>query len=225
MSNKPLIEINNLSVNYGQTVALQNVSLTIAEHDYIGVIGPNGGGKTTLVKAILGLTEPTQGTITYRLPDGSETHDMKIGYLPQYLAFDFRFPITVREVVSAGLLGGKGLTGHLNRDERQQVSNIIKRMDLDQLAERSLAELSGGQRQHALMARALVGEPRLLILDEPTTYIDPDSQQQMYTMLRNLWDHSDCAILLVTHDVSAIRQQARRIIHVNRNLTEQPIEL
>ena len=220
MEGKPLIKLSNLTVSYDGTIALQNATLTIYERDFLGVIGPNGGGKTTLVKALLGLLRPQNGTITYYRADGQPVPTLNIGYLPQYSSFDFRFPITVREVVSAGLLTGKSLFYRPSRTDRQQVDHILSLMELDTLANHSIAELSGGQRQRVLMARALIGSPQLLILDEPSTYIDTDSQEQLYRMLRTI--NETCAVLLVSHDMGAVFQTVRNIACVNRTLHYHP---
>lgn len=217
---KPLINIANISVSYGTTPALQDVTLTVYEHDFLGVIGPNGGGKTTLVKAILGLVPLQSGTITYYDTNGQHTAKLNIGYLPQYSSFDFRFPITVSEVVSAGLLSGKSIFYHPSRTQRQQVDQILSLMEISELADRSIGELSGGQRQRVLMARALIGQPRLLILDEPSTYIDTDSQEQLYRLLHTISEK--CAILLVSHDIGAVFQAVRNIACVNRTLHYHP---
>ena len=154
--------------------------------------------------------------------DGQPVPALNIGYLPQYSSFDFRFPITVREVVSAGLLTGKSLFYRPSQTDQRQVDHILSLMELDALADHSIAELSGGQRQRVLMARALIGTPQLLILDEPSTYIDTDSQEQLYRMLRTI--NETCAVLLVSHDMGAVFQTVRNIACVNRTLHYHPAE-
>lgn len=213
-NSRPLICIDRLTVCYDNHEALHEATLTIGERDFLGIIGPNGGGKTTLIKAMLGLLPHMSGTITYFDHNGQPTDHIDIGYLPQYTSFDARFPITVSEVVCAGLLKGKSLFYHLSRADRQKIDATLQLLELDDLARRPIATLSGGQRQRVLMARALVGEPQLLILDEPSTYIDADSQQQLYRLLRKINDH--CAIVLVSHDTEAVFHIARNVVRVNR---------
>ena len=201
---------------YDNTVALQDVTLTIYDHDFLGVIGPNGGGKTTLMKLILGIMQPQHGTVTYYDTEGKPTHKIPIGYLPQYTSFDFRFPITVEEVVMAGMLAGKSMTYHFTAADRQRTQEVLELLEIDTLARRSIGELSGGQRQRVLMARALTTQPRLLVLDEPSTYIDRNSENHMYSLLQTL--NKECAIVLVSHDTGAVKEIVRRIAYVNKNL-------
>lgn len=217
---RPLIHVDRLTVCYDDHEVLHEVTLTIRKRDFLGVIGPNGGGKTTLIKAILGLVKPLSGTITYFDDNGQPADDLNIGYLPQYSSFDARFPITVREVVSAGLLTGKSPFRHLSRADHESIAEILRLLELGDLADRSIATLSGGQRQRVLMARALIGQPRLLILDEPSTYIDADSAEQLYRLLRQINEH--CAIILVSHDMEAVFHVARSVVRVNRTLHFRP---
>lgn len=217
-NSKPLVRIENLSVCYDGHEALHEATLTVYERDFLGIIGPNGGGKTTLIKAILGLIKPRGGSITYFDSNFQPADSLKIGYLPQYSAFDVRFPITVEEVVSAGLLAGKSLFHRFSRAERRALSDILEMLELAPLAQRSISALSGGQRQRVLMARALIGQPQLLILDEPSTYIDIDSQHQLYQLLHTINEH--CAIILVSHDIEAVQQTARNVVRVNRTVSD-----
>ncbi len=220
MNNKPLIHIEGATVAYDNTVALQDVTLTIYDHDFLGVIGPNGGGKTTLVKLILGIMQPQQGTVTYYDTDGQPTQKISIGYLPQYTSFDFRFPITVEEVVMAGMLAGKPMTYRFTAADRQHTKEVLQLLELDTLARRPIGELSGGQRQRVLMARALATQPRLLVLDEPSTYIDRNSENHMYSLLQSL--NKQCAIVLVSHDMGAVIQTVRNIACVNGTVHYHP---
>ncbi|MBO4730455.1 MAG: ABC transporter ATP-binding protein [Bacteroidaceae bacterium] len=220
MENNRLIHIEGASVAYDSTVALQDVTLTIYDHDFLGVIGPNGGGKTTLVKLILGIMQPQHGTVTYYDTNNQPTHKIPIGYLPQYTSFDFRFPITVEEVVMAGMLAGKSMTYRFTAADRQRTQEVLQLLELDSLARRPIGELSGGQRQRVLMARALTTQPRLLVLDEPSTYIDRNSENHIYSLLQSL--NEQCAIVLVSHDMGAVIQTVRNIACVNGTVHYHP---
>lgn len=217
---QPLIKITNLTVAYDNKVALQDADLTIVRNDFLGVIGPNGGGKTTLVKAILGLVDHQSGTIECFDANGQPTKGLNIGYLPQYLSFDFSFPITVREVVMSGFLVGRSMFHRFTPDERTRADEIMQMFDLTSLQKRTMGRLSGGQRQRVLMARAMVSRPQLLVLDEPSTYMDKESEGLMYDLLREINHH--CAIMLVSHDVGTIAREVRNIACVNRTLHYHP---
>lgn len=215
-----IIRIDHLSVAYDDNVALKDVSLSVYERDFLGIIGPNGGGKTTLVKAVLGLVSPTSGTITFTHPDGTRVEKPNIGYLPQYSSFDFRFPITVEEVVRTGFLTNRGLTAHITKAQKQTATEVMERMELMELRKRPIGNLSGGQRQRVLMARALVNKPSLLILDEPSTYIDQQSEERLYALLERI--NSQCAIMLVSHNLDAVSRIVKNIAVVNTTLTYNP---
>lgn len=208
-----LVEIRNLSAAYGRHTVLHDVNLTLREGDFLGIIGPNGGGKTTLVRCILGLLHPSAGTITYR-------PGLRMGYLPQYTTIDRRFPISVEQVVLSGLDGVRPLFGRYTATQRQAAQAVIQRMGLQGLASRPIGSLSGGQLQRALLGRALVSSPHLLILDEPATYIDQEHQSRLYRLLSEL--HHTCAIVLVSHDIGTVLQQVQSIACVNRTLHYHP---
>lgn len=218
----PLIKIKDLRVSYDGVVALEDVNLTILRNDFLGIIGPNGGGKTTLIKALLGLVTADKGSIEFFGSDGAAGGEVKIGYLPQYSSFDFSFPMTVRDVVMTGLLGGRGLFHRFTKDEKNRAQETMRLFEIDALSERGIGELSGGQRQRVLMARALVSRPQLLILDEPSTYIDKESEGKMYDILREV--NKQCAIVLVSHDVGTIVQEVRNVACVNHTLHYHPAE-
>lgn len=221
-NNGPLIEAHNLCVKYDDVMALENASLTVYANDFLGIIGPNGGGKTTLVKTLLGLLRPVAGEVCYFNSDGKRVSELRAGYLPQYSTFDFSFPITVSEVVRSGLLGGKGFFHRFSAEEKQRADETLRMLDIAHLANRSIGELSGGQRQRVLLGRALVSEPQVLFLDEPSTYVDKGSETQMYELLHNL--NSRCAIVLVSHDVGTVVQTVRNIACVNRTLHYHPAQ-
>lgn len=223
---QPIIRLENIAAAYDNKTVLTDVDLTVFDHDFLGVIGPNGGGKTTLVQIILGLKKPSRGRIAF-YRNGQSTEQLTIGYLPQYSEIDRRFPISVEEVVLSGLSSQKKLFSPFTATHRRQVSDTLDRMQLADLRQRAIGTLSGGQLQRVLLARAIVSRPEVLILDEPNTYIDRRFQEQMYQMLNDI--NRDCAIIIVSHDVGSILQNVKAIACVNRTLhyhpdTELPME-
>jgi zinc transport system ATP-binding protein len=193
---QPIIKLNNISAGYDGKLALQDVCLEVYPHDFLGIIGPNGGGKTTLVKVLLGLIKPEKGTIAY-YHEGKEVSELTMGYLPQYSNIDKDFPISVYEVVQSGLNRQKPFMRHYTREQRQQVADTIKQMELEDLKDCHIGALSGGQLQRVLLARAIVSKPEVLVLDEPNTYIDQYFKEQMYMMLDII--NMNCAIVMVSH--------------------------
>ena len=209
-----LIEIRNLSAAYDHRTVLHDVNLDVYQHDFLGIIGPNGGGKTTLIKCILGLIQPTGGTITF---NGGH---LTIGYLPQYNTIDRKFPISVEEVILSGLSSKKSLTSRFSSAQRDKVSRVISRMGLEGLEKRAIGQLSGGQLQRALLGRAIVSDPEVLILDEPSTYIDKRFEARLYELLAEI--NKECAIILVSHDIGTVLQQVKSIACVNETLHYHP---
>lgn len=215
MSNREaIISIRELGVRYDTTVALEHVSLDIYADDFLGVIGPNGGGKSSLVKAIMGIT-PHSGTIRYgeSLMRGGKPH---IGYMPQITSFDKAFPISVVEVVMSGLQRERGLWRRYGKVERQRALEILERASLRELEHRPIGELSGGQLQRVMLCRAIVSEPRLLILDEPTNFVDNRFENELYNLLHHLADNM--AIVVISHDIGTISSVVRNIVCVNRHV-------
>lgn len=208
-----LIKIQNLTVDYDTTRALENVNLTISGDDFIGVIGPNGGGKTTLVKTILGLIKPTTGTIFYA------NKRLEIGYLPQQKTIDERFAATVLDVVLSGLQG-KNLWRKPSKEEGLYALQLLENNGIAELSDRLIGELSGGQLQRTLLCRAIISQPKLLILDEPTTYVDQKFEQNFYDLLIEL--NKTMAVVIVSHDVGTICSYVRSIACVNRELHYHP---
>lgn len=208
-----LIKVDNLTVDYDSTRALSSVNLTINDRDFIGVIGPNGGGKTTLVKALLGVIKPTSGTITYGQINPT------IGYLPQQKTIDERFAATVLDVVHSGLQG-KNLWRRPSTNERAYALKLLADNGIADLHDRLIGELSGGQLQRVLLCRAIIARPALLILDEPTTYVDQKFKQGFYDLLVEL--NKEMAIVIVSHDVGTICAYVRSIACVNGALHYHP---
>lgn len=213
MSNKKdiLVGIRNLSVTYDRTDALSAVNLDIYENDFLGVIGPNGGGKTSLVKAILGAV-PYSGEITLSDKLRSGNH-FKIGYMPQISQFDMRFPISLKEVVLSGLQTEKGFFGRYRSEDKQRAEALMQQMGIAELASRPIGEVSGGQMQRALLCRAIIAEPKLLILDEPTNFVDNRFEYEFYNMVQTL--SKRMAIIIISHDLGTITSLVKSIICVN----------
>ena len=210
---KPIIEIKDLSAGYDGRNVLHDVNLTVYEQDFLGIIGPNGGGKTTLVKCILGLLKPNGGEITFHCKPS-------LGYLPQYSSIDRKFPISVEEVVLSGLSIQKSLISRFTPEQRVKGKEIIARMGLEGLERRSIGQLSGGQLQRALLGRAVISDPSVLILDEPSTYIDKRFEARLYELLAEI--NKTCAIILVSHDIGTVLQQVKSIACVNKTLDYHP---
>ena len=211
----PIIKIEHLAAGYEDKQVLQDVNLTVYKDDYLGIIGPNGGGKTTLMRLILGLKKPQDGSIKY-YKDGKEAKEITMGYLPQYNALDKQFPISVYEVVLSGLSKAKRIFARYSKAQHQQVKDTLKRMQLEDLKDRHIGALSGGQLQRVLLARAIVAKPDVVILDEPNTYIDRRFQKQMYEMLEQI--NQECAIIIVSHDIAEVLNNVKHIACVNHHL-------
>lgn len=208
--------LRGVSIGYDGKIVLPNVDFDVYSDDFLGVIGPNGGGKTTLVKAILG-TLPHSGEIRYS--DSLIVNGIRrIGYLPQQNLFDRSFPISVVEVVVSGLQGEKGLSKKYTKDDFEKARKLLELTGIVDLEKRPVGEISGGQMQRALLCRALISEPRLLILDEPATYVDNRFEGELYEILHQLNDHDHIAIMMVSHDVGTITSVVKSIVCVNRGV-------
>ena len=210
-----LVEIRSLSAGYGQNIVLRDVNLSIQPFDFVGVIGPNGGGKTTLLKALLGLLPPISGEINFS-ETMTEGNSHRIGYLPQINNIDRKFPVTVFDVVRSGLMSRKRLTGRYNSEENDRANDLMSEMGISGIRMKAIGELSGGQIQRALLCRALVNSPKLLILDEPNTYVDNRFERELYEKLKVL--NEKLAILLVSHDLGTISTYVKSYACVNGSL-------
>lgn len=211
-----LIDISNLCVGYdNKPDVLTEVNLTIYDDDFLGVIGPNGGGKTTLLKSILGLIKPQSGLVTY-FHNGQPTSQLNIGYLPQINQIDRKFPISVHDVIQSGLKPRKGLFSSYAAKEKQQVGIIAEQLGISHLLQRSIGVLSGGQLQRVLLGRAIVDNPQLLVLDEPSSYVDKLFEKNFYKLLADISQR--LAIVLVSHDVGTIIPLVKNIACVNQTL-------
>lgn len=208
MTADTLIKLEDVAMVWNHKYVLRDVNLCVNRGDFIAITGPNGGGKTTLLRIILRLLKPTEGRITY-----TDSSTLTIGYLPQKNAIDSSFPITVRDVIEMGITDYKLLT----RTERlSKIDNMLELMGLTTHAKASLGEISGGQLQRALLGRALIANPQLLVLDEPLSYVDYRFEQRIYEIIRQLTPQT--TIILVSHDVSTISSIATRHIIVNKSV-------
>lgn len=208
-----LLTIQDVSVSYGRAPVLSHVWLDVYTDDFLGIIGPNGGGKTTLVKAVMGLV-PYSGRIDFApgFFDGSRA----IGYMPQVNDFDRKFPITIRELVLSGLQSRRGFWGRYTRADRRQAAALLDFAGIAGFAGKTPDSLSGGQLQRALLCRAVISEPALLILDEPANFVDNRFEGELYAMLQRL--NERMAIIMVSHDVGTIAGVVKDIVCVNRTV-------
>jgi zinc transport system ATP-binding protein len=209
------VAIENLWVRLDGRTVLEDVNLEVKEGDFLGLIGPNGGGKTTLLKAILGLMKPSHGRVlVYGM--SPETARKRVGYLPQKSLFDKNFPITALEAVIMGRYGKRGLLGRYSPDDKDAALSALEAVGMEEHADREIGALSGGQQQRVFVARALVSEPDLLLLDEPATGIDSSRQREFYELLRDM--NEKMTIIMVSHDISAVSTYVKKIACVSRKL-------
>ena len=205
----PLLSIKNLTVGYGEKPILSGINLDVFKNDFIGIVGPNGGGKTTLLKAIVGLIKPVEGEIFFNTMN-------PIGYLPQMNQHDNRFPIPVNEVVLSGLFGEKGIFKRFTKADFEKAEYWLEFAGLKGFAKKKYGSLSGGERHRVLLCRALISDPDLLILDEPNTFVDNKFEGELYELLKQL--NETKAIMIVSHDLGTISTYVKSIACVNRDL-------
>jgi len=210
-----LIELENVTAGYGNKIVLKKISLTVFKDDFLGIIGPNGGGKTTLLKVILGLITPISGGIHFYDGDNVVSF-IKIGYLPQLNNIDKKFPISVKDVIVSGLASEKPTFRSLTDEQDQCVEKVINQMGLDGLSRRPIGELSGGQLQRVLLGRSIVSRPQILILDEPNSYVDKLFESHFYQLLEEI--NKESAIILVSHDIGTVLSMVKNIACVNETL-------
>jgi len=208
---RPLVvELRGVGFSYAGVPVLRDVDFELYEGDFVGIIGPNAGGKTTLLKLVLGLLEPDTGTIRVFGRSPREARGM-VGYVPQYARFDRSFPIRVRKAVAMGTLGRGG--GGADGDPEEAVRRALERVELEGVADRQIGQLSGGQLQRVLIARALVSNPRLLLLDEPTSSVDTRIGRSVHELLEEL--SAEITIVLVSHDIGVISRHVGTIACLN----------
>jgi zinc transport system ATP-binding protein len=213
--NRSIVEINDVDFAYNGEEVLQNVSLTINQKDFIAMIGPNGGGKTTLLKLMLGLLKPIKGNIRV-LGRSTQKASSFIGYVPQDVHLNQTFPITAIDIVLMGKLDPKKRWVRKSASNRQEAMAALERLEMSAHAEKKIGELSGGQRQRVFIARALVTQPRLLLLDEPTASIDTKGQADFFRLLKEL--NAEIAILVVSHDLLVVSRYVKSVACVNKEL-------
>ncbi len=194
---------------------MSSINFKVDKGDFIAITGPNGGGKTTLLRIILGLLKPTRGKVVFYKEGEEISRPQKIGYLPQKNTIDSHFPITVEEVVASGLLAEKDLS---KAEKRSLIADALNMAEMQNLSDRPIGRLSGGQLQRALFARAIVCRPELLVLDEPLSYIDKHFESKLYNIIERL--SLSTTILLVSHEITAIAAMANRHVVVDRTLKE-----
>ncbi len=216
----PIIELKAVNAGYESEIILKNVNFTINENDFIGVIGPNGGGKTTLVRVIIGLLKPLSGEVIYHQNTFGNGTQKLIGYLPQINKTDNKFPISVLNVVLSGLADRNNIFRRFVKAEVLKAHQILENMGIGHLSKKNIGELSGGQMQRVFLARAIISEPKLLILDEPNTFVDNKFESDLYKTLKSL--NEKMAILMVSHDVGTITYYIKTIACVNRELHYHP---
>jgi len=208
--NKIIAQLDHVSAGYNGDTVLKDVSISVRANDFIGVIGPNGGGKTTMIKVLLGVIQPFKGQVKF--PSGK----IKIGYLPQASQIDKSFPISVREVVESGLKPKNRWFPLLEKKQKEKVISLLNKTGLAEYIDSPIGSLSGGQLQRTLLCRAIINEPNLLVLDEPNTYVDKNFEGELYKWLQEL--NERMAIVLVSHDVGTISSMVKTIACVNGNL-------
>ncbi|MEI4770886.1 metal ABC transporter ATP-binding protein [Psychrobacillus sp. FJAT-51614] len=219
MSN-PLIQLQNVFYQYEQTEALKNISLKIEEGDFLAIIGPNGSGKSTLLKIILGLLKPTKGEVLlFGKPVPLFKEKELIGYVSQKSnAFNTGFPATVEEVVQSGLVKKAGIFRSYPKNTQSKVKEALTSVGMEKFSKKNIGDLSGGQQQRVFIARALVSDPKILILDEPTVGVDSKNVRSFYHMLSHLNREHQITIVLVTHDVDAVSKSISHVACLNQTI-------
>lgn len=217
----PIFDVKNLSFRVRGVSILSNISLEIFNGEYIAIIGPNGGGKTTLIRMLLGLENPSSGTVRLfgkKLGNFKQWH--KIGFVPQRASLvDANFPATVEDIVKMGRVAKRGIFAGFSKDDALKVEDAMKKMDILDLKEKMVGTLSGGQRQRVMIARALASSPEILILDEPNTGVDIVSQKRFYKLLSKLNKEENITIVFITHDIGVIADDIGRLFTINQKAT------
>jgi zinc transport system ATP-binding protein len=217
---EPIVEISGVDFAYGQRLVLKHISMTVARGDIVGVIGPNGGGKTTLVNLLLGLLTPTRGTVRIcgMTPNEAVRRGDVVGSLPQMPRTPSGFPISVRQLVRLGLVGKLGLLGKETADDLKHVEWLLEKVGIEELADVPIGSLSGGELQRVHIARALAARPHVLLLDEPTTGIDRAGQDQFIQFLSDLKHSLALTVILISHDLRTVAAVCDRLACLNVTL-------
>jgi len=225
------LEIDGISLALGETEVLKDVDLQLSKGDFLGIVGPNGGGKTTLLKVILGLLEPDRGEIRVLDKQPKRARD-RVSYVPQHTDFDSQFPINVWNVVLMGRVGKLGLRPFFSEEDEKIAHDALKKVEMEDYKERQISELSGGEQQRVLLARALTTQPDILLLDEPTASVDERIKNSIYELLRDMNEKDGTTIVLVSHDVGILSSYVEKIgclngeliYHGDSELTHEMIE-
>lgn len=215
-----IVSVVNLSFRYNAIDVLSDISFDVRAGDFIGLVGPNGSGKTTVIKVILGLLKQTNGVV---LLFGTNVNDFRdwrrVGYLPQKLAhFNPHFPATVREIVSSGLFSTKRFPKRILTSDEALIREVMDLVEIADIRDKMIGELSGGQQQRVLLARAIVNRPELLILDEPTTALDPEAREKFFQTLVGLNRSGNVTIILITHDIASIGKYASKLLYLDKQI-------
>lgn len=216
---KNIIEVKDVSFSYNGEKVLEDITLNIHKGDYLGVIGPNGSGKSTLIKLIVGLLQPKVGSIAlFGTPISQFRQWRKIGYVPQKIHVDPQFPATVWEVVSMGRFGGKHFWQRIDKEDAKHIKQALDEVGISDLRHKQVSALSGGQLQRVFMARALVTEPEIIFLDEPTVGVDLETQKQFYGLLKRLNQELNLTLVIVSHDLETIANETTEVACINRTM-------
>ena len=209
------LRLRDINAGYNGRIQLRDVSIDIDDRDFVGIVGPNGGGKTTLLRVILGLLPPYSGTIEY-LRNGERADSLSVGYLPQTRDIDTDFPISVGDIVASGMNSPRRLFGGYSKEQRRMAEETMRSIGIDDMKHRPVKALSGGELQRVLFARALVSRPEVLVLDEPDNFVDDDFETFMYDTIRSV--NKDAAVIMVSHDTDFVTTNAKKIIEVNERV-------
>jgi zinc transport system ATP-binding protein len=215
-----VLTTRDLCFSFNGVRVLNDISFQVGAGDYLGIVGPNGSGKSTLIRAILGLEQPDSGLVELFGTPGTRFNEWRrIGYLPQRLKFfNANFPATVEEIVRLGLLAGKKMPRSIKKGDDEAVAKTLELMGITGIRRKLIGDLSGGQQQRVLLARAIVGEPELLILDEPTSALDPETRENFYALLERLNRERKTTVILVTHDTWSIGKYANRFLYLDKKI-------
>jgi len=214
---KNALDIEDISLTIGETEVLKDVDLRLSKGDFLGIVGPNGGGKTTLLKIILGLLEPDRGEVKVFGKKPEKARD-RVSYVPQYTDFDSQFPINVWNVVLMGRVGKLGLRPFFSDEDKKIAQKALEKVEMEDYKQRQISELSGGEQQRVLLARALATRPDILLLDEPTASVDERIKNSIYELLKDMNEEDDTTIVLVSHDVGILSSYVEKIGCLNSEL-------